>query len=197
MTGILAATGRSPDAACRWRDVGADARAGAPGQGRTCVTKRIEIVAVESGARAVAELCEEDAPKTCEAMWQCLETPMEAEGILAMFVGRELFFIMPPENQRVNPETIPMWENETSYPLPGDVMFCYFSPHRRREPWKVLPHNRPFWDLMIMYGPDTISSGGSATVWARIIQGLGELAAEAGRIRTEGTKLFRVSRLDE
>jgi len=66
------------------------------------MARRIEIVSVESGAKAIAELLEEHAPKTCEAMWKCLETPMVTQGIHAMWVGRELMFVMPEENQRVD-----------------------------------------------------------------------------------------------
>jgi len=84
------------------------------------MAKRIEIVSVESRVKAIAELLEEEAPKTCEAMWKCLESPMEAEGIQAMWVGRELMFIMPEENRRVEPTSIPI-ENSTAYPLPGDA----------------------------------------------------------------------------
>jgi hypothetical protein len=159
------------------------------------MTRKIAIVAVESGVRVVARLYEKEAPKTCEAMWKCLETPMETGAIHAMWVGRELMLPMPLENQRVDPQTIPL-ENATGYPLAGDLMFCYFPPHVLHQPFNALLQDQPLWDFMIMYGADTIADG-SATVWGHISEGLDELAAEAAMIRTEGTRLFRVRRLDE
>ncbi len=161
------------------------------------MAKRIEIVVLESGVRAVAELYEKEAPKTCEAMWKCLEVPMETEGAHAMTVGRELFFVMPPENMRVEAEEIPTLENCTRYPVTGDLMFCRFTPHLVREPFHVLPEEIPWWDFIVMYGPDTMTTGALVTVWGHIVEGLDELASEAAKIRTEGTKLFRVSRLEE
>lgn len=159
------------------------------------MSKKIEILAVESGVRAVAELYEKEAPKNCAAMWECLAVPMETQGIHAMWVGRELMFLMPEENQRVDPETIPL-ENATQYPLPGDVLFKYYPAHIERQPFGVLQQDKPIWDLFIIYGPDPIL-GSEVTVWAHIIEGLDALAGEAAKIREEGTKLFRVSRLEE
>ena len=159
------------------------------------MAKRIEIMSVESGVKAIAELLEEEAPKTCEAMWKCLESPMETEGIHAMWVGRELMFIMPEENRRVEPTSIPI-ENSTAYPLPGDVCWIYYPAHMERDPFRIFPQGKPLWDFFIIYGPDAILSG-PASVWAHIVEGLEVLASECRKIREEGTKLFRVSRLKD
>ena len=155
--------------------------------------KRLEIVSLESGVKAIVELFEEQAPKTCEAMWKCLESPMETEGIHAMWVGRELMFIMPEENQRVDPTSIPL-ENSTAHPLPGDVLFAYYTPHITRQYYDDF-RDKPIWDFFIIYGPDAIMSS-AATVWARVVEGLEGLATESRKIRKEGTKPFRVSRLE-
>jgi len=160
------------------------------------MAKRIEIVSVESRVKAIAELLEEEAPKTCEAMWKCLESPMEAEGIQAMWVGRELMFIMPEENQRVDPTSIPI-ENSTAYPLPGDVCWIYYPAYMDRDPFRIFPQGKPLWDFFIIYGPDPILGGSAATVWAHVVEGLEDLASECRRIREDGTKLFRVSRVEE
>lgn len=153
---------------------------------------RIEVKSLESGVTATIELLDKEAPKTCEAMWKCLETPMETEGIHAMWVGRELMFVMPEENQRVDPTSIPL-ENATSHPLPGDVLFGYYPAHVTRQYHDDI-RGKPIWDFYIVYGPDAIMNG-PATVWAHVVEGLENLASECRKIREEGTKPFRVGRL--
>ena len=103
------------------------------------------------------------------------------------------------ESKRTRTKTVVIApdENVTGLPVAGDLMFCYFSPHQRRDPWNALPQDQPLWDFMIMYGPDTITGGGSATVFGHIVEGLDALAVESIKIRVEGTKWFRVSRLEE
>ena len=154
--------------------------------------RRIEIVHLESGVRAVAELYEKEAPQTCELMWKCLETPMETEGIQAMWVGRETMFMMPEANQKGDPTRLPL-ENGTMQPLPGDIIFKYFPAHETRQ-WHDQKRNKPIWDFFFIYGPDPIM-GGPGTVWAHIVEGLDEIAVECALIREEGVKPFRVSRL--
>ena len=158
------------------------------------MARKIEIVAVESGVTAIAELNEKEAPETCELMWNCLETPMETEGIQAMWVGPELMFLMPKENQKGDPTRLPL-ENATSNPLPGDVIFAYYPPQVTRQYYDNF-RDKPVWDFFLIYGPDPILSGASVAVWACIVEGLEDLAVECRKIREEGNKLFRVSRLD-
>ena len=158
------------------------------------MARKIEIVAVESGARAIAELNEKQAPETCELMWNCLETAMETDGIQAMWVGPELMFLMPTENQKGDPTQLPV-ENATVNPLPGDVLFAYYPPQVTRQYYDEF-REKSVWDFFVIYGPDPILSGAGAAVWAHIVQGLEDLAVECRKIRAEGNKLFRVSRLD-
>jgi len=158
------------------------------------MAKKIEIVALESGARAVAELYEKEAPRICELMWKCLERPMVTQGIQAMWVGRELMFLMPPENQKGDPTGLPS-ENATQYLLPGDIVFKYYPPHSTRQFHDDF-RDKPVWDFYIIYGPDAMS-GGPAPVWAHVVEGLDDLAREAAKIREEGLKPYRVSRLPE
>jgi hypothetical protein len=157
------------------------------------MAKRIEILAVESGVRAVAELYEKQAPQTCALLWGCLEKPMETEGIQAMWVGRELMLIMPPANQKGDPTNLPE-ENQTMYPLPGDLVFKYFPAGVTRQYMDNF-RDKPVWDFMIMYGKDLIM-GGAGNVWAHIVEGLDDLARDVRTIREEGTKTYRVRRLE-
>jgi hypothetical protein len=160
--------------------------------------RRIEITALDSDAKAIAELYDDTAPLTCALMWQCLESPMETEGIQAMCVGRELMFVMPKENQRGDPTRLPC-ENGTAYPIPGDVIFHYFPARMLRQYYHGghdTIRERPLWDFYIIYGPDPIL-GALRTVWAHIVEGLDDLARDAARIRHEGTRRYRVRRLEQ
>lgn len=159
------------------------------------MARYIEIFSLESGARAVAELYENEAPKTCEAMWKCLEVPMETDGIQAMWVGRELMFLMPPENQRVDPMTIPE-ENATQYPVPGDIAFKYYPKGATRQVYRDF-RSGPVWDFFIIYGPDAILGGATVSIFAHIVEGLDELATDAMKIREHGIRRYRVSRLSQ
>jgi len=160
--------------------------------GGTTVAKRIKIESLETGAVAIAELLEREAPKTCALMWKCLETPMETQGIQAMWVGPELMFAMPESNQKGDPSDLPL-EHTTAFPLPGDVVFKYFPANKTLQYYDPL-RDKPIWDFFIIYDPDQISSS-PCPVWARVIEGLDGLAKAAKRIREEGTKPFRVSRI--
>ena len=119
---------------------------------------------------------------------------METEGIQAMWVGPELMFLMPKENQKGDPTQLPL-ENATSNPLPGDVLFAYYPPKVTRQYYDDF-RDKPVWDFFLIYGPDPILSGASVAVWACIVEGLEDFAVECRKIREEGNRMFRVSRLD-
>jgi hypothetical protein len=53
------------------------------------MTRRIEILLESRGVRAVAELLDEEAPKTCEAVWQGL--PQSGPIWHAKFANNEIF----------------------------------------------------------------------------------------------------------
>jgi len=157
------------------------------------MTKKLRIESLASGATAVVRLLEKEAPQTCRLIWDSLEQPMVTEGIHAMWVGPELMFVMPKENQRGDPTKLPQ-ENATAFPYPGDVLFMYVPAHGSKYYHDPI-RDKPIWDFFIIYGPDPILGGGSCTVWGVVDEGLAALAEESKRIRVEGTKPFRVERL--
>lgn len=156
------------------------------------MAQRIVIETVESGVRAVAELQEQDAPKTTAALWSALEQPIEAMGIHAMWAGREVMLDIPKANRVFDPEAIPL-ENATVYPAPGDLCWGYFPPNTERG------FGEGVWDIAIIYGRETrfyVPLGMfPLNIWACITDGLLEFAEQCAKVRTEGLKLFRISRL--
>lgn len=158
------------------------------------MAKRIALEVVESGVRAVADLQENDAPKTTAALWASLERPIETTGIHAMWAGREIMIDIPDANRVFEPESVPL-ENATVYPAAGDICWGYFPPYTERG----FAHG--VWDIAIIYGRETrfyIPLGMHAlNIWACISEGLEGFAAECAKVRTEGLKRFRLSRLEE
>ena len=159
------------------------------------MAKRFQIEVLETGATATAELLEEDAPKTCAALWQMLEKPIETICIHAMWSGREVMAYVPEENRGdIDPTSIGV-ENATVYPAAGDVVWAYF-------PGGVIQgFKEDGWDLAFIYGPETriyIPTGMvPMNVWAKIIDGLDGFAEEVGQIRFGVRKTLRISRVQE
>ena len=58
------------------------------------MARQIELALKLKGVRAVATLLEEEAPRTCNAVWDAL--PIEGETYHAKWAGRELYTLTPP-----------------------------------------------------------------------------------------------------
>lgn len=155
------------------------------------MTKRFEITIGGVDVRAVAELLEEDAPKTCAALWGAMKKPFVMKGHHAMWSGCEIVLEVPSENRDFKPEAIPN-EHVFVCPAPGSIGWIYFPP-------RVLPEGPAgIWNIPLMYGPAYLNSYmGSvpANIWARITEGLEELAEECAKVQFEGVKTFRFRRL--
>jgi hypothetical protein len=158
------------------------------------VAKRVAITVVEPGARAIAELQESDAPKTCEALWAALAQPIETTGIHAMWAGREVMIDIPEANRVFDAAAVPV-ENATVYPAAGDICWGYFPPYTERG------FGHGVWDIAIIYGRETrfyVPLGMVAlNIWACVVEGLSEFADACATVRTEGLKTFRLERVAE
>jgi len=85
------------------------------------MTKHIELVL--SGAEqtiAVAELREDLAPKSCQALWDVL--PVEGKAIHGRWGGSEVWMGLPPIK-------LTEYENETIFPAPGDILLVRIAPN--------------------------------------------------------------------
>ena len=157
------------------------------------MSRRFRIEVLETGVQAVAELLEDAAPRTCAALWQMLETPIEQNGVHAMWSGREVMTYVPEENRGdIDPTAIGV-ENATVYPAPGDVLWAFFPGGRM---WGFKEDG---WDLAFVYGPETriyIPAGmAPMNVWARIVEGLEGFADEVAQIRFGVRKTIRLTRM--
>ena len=95
------------------------------------------------------DLLFDKAPKTCEAIWEVIEEPIEITVKHAMYTGKEISAQLPPDDQKTNDLLYdPKPENLTCFPLPGDVLFT-FMPEYAFGGAPV-----PIFDIGLFYGRD-------------------------------------------
>jgi hypothetical protein len=145
------------------------------------VPKRMKITVVGTDVVAYAELQEDDAPRTCEVLWEALASPIEEKVIHGMYSGPEVFMVLSPGNRNFDAKSIPR-ESATAYPSPGDIGWGFFPPHNERGQADEV------WDIAFAYGRAVLFTSGQGIrpigVWARITEGLDGFAEECSRIRT-------------
>jgi Protein of unknown function (DUF3830) len=147
------------------------------------MARRIELVLKLKGVRAVATLLEDEAPRTCNAVWETL--PIEGDTYHAKWAGRELYTLVPPF------PVGPGEENATITPIPGDVLYFDVSPDtidlsvalRRQHPKGLV-------DLAVFYGRNNLLLGPAGfmpgNLFATITDGLAEYARACNELFREG-----------
>lgn len=161
------------------------------------MTRRIEILLEPRGIRAVAELLDEEAPKTCEAVWQGL--PQSGPIWHAKFANNEIFILTPP----FAPEE-PGRENGTVFPIPGDLLY-FFIPPGSPVPAEVREQANAtgLVDLALFYGRNNYLHGPEGhmpgNLFATITEGLKPLAAACQEIWRHGgsSETMTIRRLEE
>lgn len=153
--------------------------------------KRIKLTFVEEGVTAIANLLEGEAPKTAGMIWELLETPLENEAVHAMFTGRELSFGVPEARLRAE-KGFPPPENQTMFPLPGDLVWNAYLPYQ----WQGTPH--VVYDFGIFYGRESrilLPTGWRpSNRFGQIVENLEPFAALCARVQREGVKTIRLQR---
>lgn len=144
------------------------------------------------GVSCRARLLDDEAPRTCAAVWDAL--PLSGQAYHAKYARNEVYTLLPPF---VSPQ--PGKENPTITPIPGDV--CYFG----FEPWEI---GNPAYgyepgseahaaqgatDLAIFYGRNNLLINGDAgwipgNVFATITEGLDDMAAAAQDLWLRGVE---------
>jgi hypothetical protein len=144
------------------------------------MAKTFQVEVLETGVRAVVELLEENAPRTCAALWKVLQRGYQVNAIHARWSGPEVVALVPPEAQAgVDPRDIGI-ENATTYPVRGDVCWMY------RPPGMYRFMKEEIWDVAFIYDHECrfyIPSGMVVmNVWGRIIEGLDEFAVDCSQV---------------
>lgn len=106
----------------------------------------IQIRLEKRNVSCVALLLDEEAPKTCEAVWSSL--PQAGEVFHAKYASNEVYILVP---EFASKEPGP--ENRTIVPASGDVLYFYLAPGSRLpEPARALGvDGRAVIDLAVFY----------------------------------------------
>jgi hypothetical protein len=150
----------------------------------------VTITLEKRGVSCVAQLLDEQAPRTCEAVWEAL--PLSGDAYHAKYARNEVYTLVP----RFAAEE-PGIENPTVTPIPGDVMYFSF------EPWQLTPGSHGYGeqdrprqheqtiDLAIFYGRNNLLLNGDVgwvvgNVFATIVEGLDEMAVACNDVWRAG-----------
>jgi hypothetical protein len=155
------------------------------------MARKIEIVLEERGIRAVAEMLDDEAPKTCRAVWDAL--PQTGPTYHAKWANNEIYILTPP----FAPEE-PGRENATVFPIPGDLCYFFVPPGGHVPPdMREQCGETGVIDLAIFYGrnnyllaPDGHMPG---NLFATITEGLKELAVASQDLWRNGAANERMT----
>jgi hypothetical protein len=97
------------------------------------MARRIEVSLVKRDVRCVARLLDDQAPRTCDAIWNAL--PQSGQAYHAKYARNEIYALVVAF---ADPE--PGHENTTITPIPGDLVYFGF------EPWQLAPASHGYDD---------------------------------------------------
>ncbi len=138
------------------------------------MARKIEILFEKHRARAVAELSDDAAPLTAEAVWKAL--PLSGAAYHAKWANNEVYILTPPFAERD-----PGKENATVFPIPGDILYLPVPPGNKvPSDMQAQCRETGLIDLAIFYGRDNYLLGPDGhmpgNLFASITEGLAELA---------------------
>lgn len=162
--------------------------------------RKIELAIPDLDVTATVRLLTERAPRTCAAIWDALEAPVERRLIHTTVTGSVVFFYnFPPLDGAAE---LPL-ENHTIYPKAGEILYFY-------QPWngmRDLADHDPSWrnpyddvhEMYFAYGAANLrmptEDGWRGSVWGVIEEGLDDFARACRWMRMEGTKNIIMRRL--
>jgi hypothetical protein len=145
------------------------------------MVRRLSITFVDEGVTAIAELLEDEAPKTCAAVIAAL--PQAGDAHHATYSGSEVAFILDRDLGIGR-------ENATSKVIPGDLAYTRF------DGGVMWGFPKDFAELCWFYDRDAVPSMPDGPVpvniFGRFTEGFAEFAAVCRRMRREGVKRIDV-----
>jgi Protein of unknown function (DUF3830) len=142
------------------------------------VARHVKITLEKRDISCIARLLDDEAPRTCEAVWNAL--PLAGDAFHAKYARNEVYAMVPRFAQEpIGPE------NTTVTPIPGDVMYFDFAAGMLDRAYRehVGIDGMPgVVDLAIFYGRNNLLINGDqgwvpGNVFASIVEGLPEMAA--------------------
>jgi len=153
--------------------------------------RRLYLSLVEDDVRAVCDLYWENAPVTCETIWNAVAEPVREIAVHAMFAGPEIMTGLPPSAQLFDPTSIPT-ENQTCFPGRGELLWFY----QGKNVMKGLTDE--LWEVGVFYdhGGRTFGPLGwtPCNMFGIIAENLDEFATACRDIRISGAKTLEIGR---
>lgn len=159
--------------------------------------RHFEIRLERRGARAVARLLDDAAPRTCAAVWDSL--PLSSQAFHGKYARNEVYQLVP-----AFAETEPGPENTTITPIPGDLVYFSFAAtelftpsHGYREGETPAERDRVV-DLAYFYERNNLllnpdSGWVPGNVFGTITEGLAELAEASQDLWLHGVEGERLT----
>lgn len=150
--------------------------------------RQIRIAFEDGSGAAVADLLEDDAPTTCNALWEML--PLRLAAVHDIWSGHEVLAHLDT-NVQLPPENV-----LTYIPMPGDVFYYYRPPHYVRG----APYGRiESAELGFVYDRDTRPQGPrgpeAVNLFAHISSGIEEFATACEGMITGGQRDLVIERV--
>jgi hypothetical protein len=153
--------------------------------------RTLKFTFVEAGVSGTVQLYEDNAPRTCAAIWEALAKPIRTPAMHAMFAGPEIMLGLPPEAQTFDPRGIPV-ENQTCFPVAGDCLWFYQAPGMMKGLSEEL------WEIGMFYGDGGRIFGPlgwtPCNIFGRMVEGLDTFADTCRDIRVRGIKTVEIAR---
>lgn len=153
--------------------------------------RRIRLTFVATGETVVADLLDDEAPRTCDLVWGML--PLQLDLYHGAFSGLEVFVLLDDA-----PAVAP--EQRTHMPLPGEILYW------RDEATAVGENGVPVAEILLAFGRGVRLGGPegnptTANLFARIPgdwkHDWTEFAAACKRVRKQGLTPLRIERVDD
>lgn len=153
------------------------------------MARYVKIMLEKRGVSCVARLLDEEAPKTCEAVWNAL--PQGGPIYHAKYARNEIYTMVP----RFFDQEVGL-ENTTITPIPGDVCFFDFESgklDRKFKEEKGIENLPGVVDLAVFYGRNNLLLNADVgfvpgNVFATIEENLEEFAKQCNDVWYAGAK---------
>lgn len=151
------------------------------------MTRHMRITLEKRGVSCVARLLEEEAPRTCDAVWAAL--PQANDVWHAKYASNEIYCLVPPFASE------PGLENPTLTPIPGDVVYFSFPAGQFLRSFRVEKGIEAYdsvVDLAVFYGRNNFLFDPSVgpvpgNVYATIVEGFEAFARACADVYRNGS----------
>lgn len=155
----------------------------------SAVSRKIRISFPDDGASATADLLEDDAPNTCDALWDLL--PLRVKAVHDIWSGHQVV-------AHLDKSVVLQPENVLTYlPMPGDIFYYYRPAHYFRG----APYGRTeSAELGIVYDRDSRPQGPrgpeAVNLFANISSALDQFAKACEDMIYRGQKEILIERVE-